>query len=219
MLFELYASLTIRIMVANRPRPAALKRSQLICLAANGAVPEKHSEEPRSLACLCPTPVGGQPIRNESSQLPKRPQKIPDNRMTHISTSSQRQALMRRIRTKDTTPEMKVRRALHERGFRFRLHRKDLPGTPDIVLPRFGTCIFVHGCFWHGHENCTKGKLPKTRSEFWAKKISQNQSRDRDTRLALEGRGWKVGIVWECCTKTKSRLQAAIDELTQELLR
>ena len=133
--------------------------------------------------------------------------------MTDIMTKSERSALMRGVRTKNTAPEIRIRRALHAKGFRFRLHRRDLPGTPDIVLPRFRTCIFVHGCFWHGHDDCPKASLPKTRKEFWAGKISRNRERDCETRAALEEAGWRVAVVWECRTKTDVSLAKAIEEI------
>ena len=133
--------------------------------------------------------------------------------MTDIMTSSQRSALMRGVRTKNTAPEISLRRALHADGLRFQLHRPDLPGTPDIVLPRFRVCIFVHGCFWHGHGGCPRAALPKTRHEFWAGKISRNQERDSEVRAALEKTGWRVAVVWECQTKTDVGLAKTIEEI------
>ena len=120
---------------------------------------------------------------------------------------------MRRVRTENTAPEIRLRRALHAKGFRFQLHRRDLPGTPDIVLPRFRTCIFVHGCFWHGHDACPKADLPKTRKEFWAEKISRNRERDREALGALGKAGWSVAVVWECRTKTDFDLAKVIEEV------
>ena len=119
---------------------------------------------------------------------------------------------MSRIRSKDTEPEMRVRRALHARGYRFRVHRIDLPGTPDIVLPRFRICVFVHGCFWHGHENCQKARLPRTRAGFWSDKIYRNQERDNRIVATLEQDGWKVVTIWECETKTRCLLTSTLDE-------
>lgn len=106
--------------------------------------------------------------------------------------------MMAAIRGKDTKPEMMVRRFLHANGYRFRLHRKDLPGKPDIVLSRLKTCIFVHGCFWHRHAGCRYAVLPKTRSEFWAAKLQGNVERDRRSAEALAGAGWNVFVIWEC---------------------
>ena len=133
--------------------------------------------------------------------------------MADIMPKSKRSALMRRVRTANTTPEIRVRRALHAAGYRFRLHGKDLPGTPDIVLPRFNLCVFVHGCFWHGHHNCPKAHLPETRKEFWSKKISENKIRDRKIRRALEKGGWNVVVVWECETKTDGKLIATLERI------
>ena len=96
---------------------------------------------------------------------------------------------MGRIRGKDTKPELRVRKALHAAGYRFRLHRKDLPGRPDITLPRHRTVIFVHGCFWHGHEGCKANRIPKTNPEFWSAKIDRNRERDARNRAELEAMG------------------------------
>ena len=120
---------------------------------------------------------------------------------------------MRRVRSKDTAPEMRVRRALHARGYRFRVHRKDLPGTPDIVLPRFRMCIFVNGCFWHGHERCKRARLPETRKEYWFQKIAANKERDQKSRSNLEQDGWVVATIWECETTSIPRLTLALDEI------
>lgn len=113
---------------------------------------------------------------------------------------------MRAVRSRDTKPEMAVRQALHALGFRFRLQRKDLPGRPDIVLPRHRLVIFVHGCFWHRHENCSRATSPKTREEFWRSKFEGNVARDRKAERALCSMGWKVLTVWECETKKQSEL-------------
>jgi len=104
------------------------------------------------------------------------------------------------IRGKDTKPEILVRHLLHERGFRYRLHRKDLPGKPDIVLPKYSAVVFVNGCFWHGHD-CRFFKLPGTRTEWWAAKLEQNRSRDRKNVGQLRDAGWRVLIVWECAMR------------------
>lgn len=104
---------------------------------------------------------------------------------------------MAAIKGKDTTPELIVRRMLHASGFRFRLHRRDLPGRPDIVLPKYKTVIFVHGCFWHRH-NCRYFKWPTTRAEFWRAKILSNVTRDKRNRRQLRRLGWSVIVVWEC---------------------
>jgi DNA mismatch endonuclease (patch repair protein) len=106
--------------------------------------------------------------------------------------------MMARIRSKDTKPEMVVRHFLWASGFRYRLHGKQLPGRPDIVLARYRTVVFVHGCFWHGHENCKQFKLPSTRREFWEAKISRNQERDLLSLAKLKAMGWNVIVVWEC---------------------
>lgn len=132
-------------------------------------------------------------------------------------TPEQRSALMRKVRSKDTTPEMRVRRALHAKGFRYRLHHSDLPGKPDLVLSRFRTCIFVHGCFWHGHESCRKASVPKTNTDFWVKKISRNQERDREVRTLLEEIGWRVVTVWECQTEKAEEFERLLEEIVREI--
>lgn len=117
--------------------------------------------------------------------------------MTDNLDKATRARNMSRVRGKDTGPEITVRRALYSAGFRFRLHRRDLPGTPDIVLSRYRTAIFVNGCFWHGHD-CKRGKLPHTRADFWSTKISGNVERDKQNHARLEQAGWQVIVLWEC---------------------
>lgn len=114
--------------------------------------------------------------------------------------------LMSRVRSKDTSPEMRVRRAAHKLGIRFRLHKNDLPGKPDLVFRKHQTALFVHGCFWHRHEGCSKASTPKTRSEYWTEKFTGNVRRDSEVKMALESLGWKVMIVWECETKDREGL-------------
>jgi DNA mismatch endonuclease, patch repair protein len=117
------------------------------------------------------------------------------------------------VRTSGTAPEMVVRRKLHSLGFRFRLHSKRLPGKPDIVLPKYHSVIFVHGCFWHHHEGCPKSKLPTSNAEFWANKISGNVRRDEKNIRDLEHMGWRTLVVWECETKNESYISKITDFL------
>ncbi len=105
--------------------------------------------------------------------------------------------MMAAVKGKNTKPELIVRRALHAAGFRFRLHRRDLPGRPDIVLPRHRTAVFVHGCFWHGHD-CRRGRRPSTNVDFWGPKLDRNVERDLANQAALEAAGWQVVTIWEC---------------------
>lgn len=109
------------------------------------------------------------------------------------------------IKGKDTQPELAIRRGLHARGFRFRLHAKNVPGKPDLVLPRFRAAIFVNGCFWHRHD-CHLFKMPSTRPEFWSEKIGRNVQRDQLVRAQLAEKGWRFLIVWECALKGRTRL-------------
>ena len=117
-----------------------------------------------------------------------------------------RSAIMAAVGQKDTKPEMVVRRLAHALGYRFRLHRKDLPGRPDLVFPGRRKVIFVHGCFWHRHQGCRKASMPKTRSDFWNAKFEANVARDARVERALEEAGWDVEVVWECQTKEPSEL-------------
>jgi len=133
-------------------------------------------------------------------------------------TPEQRSAQMSRIRGTNTKLEVLVRKALHARGFRYRLGGAGLPGRPDIVLPKYGTVVFVHGCFWHGH-SCPLYRLPKTRPEFWADKIGKNRSRDERVVAELELAGWRVLTVWECSLRSKSASEQAsfLDSLARQL--
>jgi DNA mismatch endonuclease (patch repair protein) len=124
-------------------------------------------------------------------------------------TPEARSRLMSRIGSKNTGPELAVRSLLHRMGYRFRLHRKGLPGTPDIVLPGRGIAIFVNGCFWHGHA-CKVKKMPKSRVDYWAPKISANVLRDARKRRQLRRLGWRVLVIWECDTKNEERLSAKL---------
>lgn len=122
-----------------------------------------------------------------------------------------RSALMSRIGSKNTAPEVAVRRLLHRLGYRFRLHRRDLPGTPDIVLPKHRTAILVHGCFWHGH-GCKIGRPPKTRPEFWMPKLERNRERDASQQRALEALGWRPIVIWQCETRDLETLAQRLVE-------
>ena len=117
--------------------------------------------------------------------------------------SEQRSRNMSAIKSKNTKPEIAVRKLLHSMGFRFRLHRKDLPGSPDIVLPKYKTVIFVHGCFWHRHENCKYASIPKTRKEFWESKFKANVKRDKEIQEKIKNIDWQSVVVWECEIKNE----------------
>lgn len=121
-------------------------------------------------------------------------------------TPETRSRMMAAVKGKNTKPELAIRSALHRRGFRFRLHRKDLPGKPDLVFTRRNALIFVHGCFWHGHD-CHLFRWPKSREAFWREKIGKNIQRDEQQYLALSETGWRIGRVWECALKGKTRLR------------
>lgn len=118
-----------------------------------------------------------------------------------ILTREARSALMSRIRGTNTKPELVVRRLLHSGGYRFRLHRRDLPGTPDIVLPKYRMAVFVHGCFFHAHRGCKLAYTPKTRTDFWRSKFADNRRRDARVKTLLRKAGWTPIVVWECETE------------------
>jgi len=128
-------------------------------------------------------------------------------------SSAVRSRMMAAVKGKNTKPELAIRSALHRSGFRFRLHRKDLPGRPDLVFPGRNAILFVHGCFWHGHD-CHLFRWPKSREDFWRGKIRRNIERDRQQRQALAEAGWRIGTVWECALKGKTRLpfESVVDQ-------
>jgi DNA mismatch endonuclease, patch repair protein len=119
---------------------------------------------------------------------------------------------MARIRSKDTKPEMTVRRSAHRLGYRYRLHRRDLPGVPDLVFPSRRKVIFVHGCFWHAHPRCTVANVPKSRQSFWKEKFRRNKQRDRANEQLLRRAGWEVLIIWECETKDRDLLTRRLSQ-------
>jgi DNA mismatch endonuclease, patch repair protein len=129
--------------------------------------------------------------------------------MTDVLTADQRQLNMSRIRGRDTKPEMLVRRGLHARGLRYRLHDRNLPGRPDLVFSKYRTAVFVHGCFWHAH-GCALAKLPTTRQDFWRQKLEGNAARDLRTIDALQANGWRVLVIWECALRGPGRLGEAV---------
>ncbi|MEV5023077.1 DNA mismatch endonuclease Vsr [Sphingobium sp. LMA1-1-1.1] len=125
-----------------------------------------------------------------------------------------RSAMMRNIRSRNTRPELAVRRTAHRLGLRFRLHRRDLPGAPDLVFPRRKTALFVNGCYWHRHSGCKYAYTPKSNVEFWLNKLQTNVARDIRTRQELEDRGWNVVVIWECQTREEKTIA---DILTREV--
>ena len=132
-------------------------------------------------------------------------------------SSTQRKYCMSRIRGKNTKPEILVRKGLHARGFRFRLHNKKLPGSPDIVLPKYGVVIMVNGCFWHGHKGCRYATKPKSNVEFWEAKIARNRHRDEVTEAHLHALGWHVIAIWECELQGAASATSRLDALAEEI--
>jgi DNA mismatch endonuclease (patch repair protein) len=130
-------------------------------------------------------------------------------------SQDQRSALMARVKTRDTEPEIAVRKLLHSLGYRFRLTAHDLPGKPDIVLPKYKAAIFVHGCFWHGHKRCTRGTRPSSNADFWNHKIDGNIRRDRKVQRALKLLGWHVLVLWQCRIANSSTLRKLIDQFLE----
>jgi DNA mismatch endonuclease (patch repair protein) len=135
--------------------------------------------------------------------------------MSDNLTPEQRKKTMARVKSQDTTPEMKVRRLVHSLGYRFRLHRKDLPGKPDLVFPRLKKVVFVHGCFWHGHKGCKASKRPSSNTEYWNTKLDRNKKRDQDNIKKLIAAGWEPLIIWECQIKDAIELRRVIIKFLQ----
>ena len=134
--------------------------------------------------------------------------------MPDVVDRSTRSRMMRAIKGRDTHPELALRKYLHAQGYRFRLHRKDLPGSPDLVLPRHHLAIFVHGCFWHRHEGCRYATTPSTRQEFWQRKFVANVARDAAVRRRLLEDGWRVATVWECALRKPDQITASTERLS-----
>lgn len=132
-----------------------------------------------------------------------------------IYSEEKRSEIMSQVRSKNTKPELQIRSRLHKLGYRFKIHCKDIPGYPDIVLPKFKSAIFVHGCFWHQHEGCKKATIPKDNQKFWLKKLQENVNRDRKHTSQLEALGWNVITVWEC--DIKRDLEATIRTVESQL--
>ncbi|MDR1840869.1 MAG: very short patch repair endonuclease [Holophagales bacterium] len=125
--------------------------------------------------------------------------------MTDMFDAKKRSEIMAKVRSSGTTPEIRVRKLLHSMGYRFRLHRRDLPGNPDIVLPKYKTVIFVHGCFWHGCPTCRRARIrPVANADYWNAKLDRTMARDRDNITALKRAGWQILVIWECETKKKN---------------
>lgn len=139
--------------------------------------------------------------------------------MPDIYPSHKRGQIMSRISGRDTKPELLVRRYLHARGFRFRVNDPRYPGRPDLVLPKFGTVIFINGCFWHGHKRCKASRLPGTRIDFWKQKIATNVARDNRTRRLLVESGWRVRTVWQCELRSKTSRDNRLRRLEEEITR
>ncbi|MYA87849.1 MAG: DNA mismatch endonuclease Vsr [Boseongicola sp. SB0662_bin_57] len=137
--------------------------------------------------------------------------------MVDVVDSKTRSRIMASIRGKNTKPELVVRKALHRRGFRFRLHAKDVPGRPDLVFRKFNAVVFVHGCFWHRHEGCRHATVPATRTEYWTSKFERNVARDDEVRTRLIGAGWRVATVWECALRKAEHVDVAIQMLASWL--
>lgn len=137
--------------------------------------------------------------------------------MADIVSPQRRSEMMSRIRGRNTAPERMLRSLLHRHGFRFRLHCRDLPGSPDIVLPRYRTVIFVHGCFWHRHTGCKLAYSPKSRQAFWTRKFAENKKRDRRNLRALTSLGWRTIVVWECQLRSAQSAEAVGNVVARKL--
>ena len=135
--------------------------------------------------------------------------------MSEKLNPEQRSRNMAAVKNKNTAPEIIVRKTLHRLGYRFRLHRRDLPGNPDIVLPKYRAVIFVHGCFWHGHPGCSRASRPQTTAEFWNTKLDKNLRRDQEVQARLHALGWRVLVIWQCRTKDREQLEQQINHFLQ----
>lgn len=136
--------------------------------------------------------------------------------MADVHTQEQRRFNMQQIKGKNTKPELLVRKYLHAKGYRYKLHDKTLPGKPDIVLPKYKTVIFIHGCFWHGHANCKYFTIPKTRTEWWTEKINKNSTNDVKAVKLLKKDGWKIITIWECKLKP-AKIEKTLPALIKKL--
>ncbi len=133
--------------------------------------------------------------------------------MIDVYDATTRSAVMRQVKSRDTTPERRVRQAFTRLGARYRLNRKDLPGSPDIVMPGRRLAVFVHGCFWHGHDCARGGRIPKANRDYWVGKVGRNRARDQAALAALADKGWRVETVWECELKDAAGLEARLADL------
>ena len=133
--------------------------------------------------------------------------------MADIVDRERRSELMAGIRGRDTAPELAIRRIAHRMGLRFRLHRRDLPGRPDIVFPKFRSAVFVHGCFWHQHGGCRFAHIPKSRVTYWTQKFSRNVARDRSNEEALRALGWRVIVIWECEARNGKQVEQRLGSI------
>ncbi|NUF43032.1 very short patch repair endonuclease [Acinetobacter pittii] len=138
--------------------------------------------------------------------------------MADLVDSITRSRMMAAVKSSNTKPELQIRSILHKRGFRYRLHVKNLPGKPDIVLPKYRSVIFINGCFWHGHENCRFFKLPTTRTDFWKEKISRNKNNDSNAIAGLLANNWKVCIIWQCKIRESKKDLDALGDIISNFI-
>ena len=138
---------------------------------------------------------------------------LPSKRVVDRLSIERRSWLMSRVSAKNTSAEMRVRSLAHRRGLRFRIHRRNLPGTPDLVFPSRRLTVFVHGCFWHRHPGCSKASLPKSRVDFWTSKFDRNVERDQENVNALTALGWRTEVIWECETKVPEVLSGRLEKI------
>lgn len=136
--------------------------------------------------------------------------------MTDKLSTERRSANMRAVRGRDTKPEMRVRRIAHALGYRFRLHRRDLPGKPDLTFPRLKKVVFVHGCFWHQHQRCKRASMPTSNVKFWRAKLTRNAERDAGQVAAVKAAGWRALVVWECQLRNEERLRSRLRQFLKE---
>jgi DNA mismatch endonuclease (patch repair protein) len=141
---------------------------------------------------------------------------IGEEDMTDVYDQTQRSKVMRSVKSENTKPEVIVRQTLHALGYRFRLHRRDLPGKPDIVLPRYHKIIFVHGCFWHQHPNCKDAERPQSNTDYWNRKLDRNVQRDQNNITVLRASSWSVLVIWTCETKNRDQLRQRLEAFMRD---
>ncbi len=206
--------LRLSLVAAVTRHPQRMHDTHPVGVTLPSAYPSKFPPAGRPVATRYSGEFGGNLVRCDCAC----PQKMLfTNSMTDTFSPEDRRAIMKRIKSEDTCPEMRVRRFLHGHGLRFRLHSKELPGKPDIILRKYGCVVFVHGCFWHQHKDrrCTRSGLPKSNTGYWLPKLEKTVGRDKEHRKRLKELGWNVHVVWECQINQR-RLENLVKQIVSQ---